>query len=161
MNYNFCVNLKNLRLDNDLSQIKLSEKLDISRSTYSNYENGISEPDLDMIIKISTIFNCSIDELLKGKVATESYPFDPPSPTDPTFNFDINKFNIEKLIRKLQNNKKYYENHLEQLNKEINLKIKEIDDLIELLEYRRKNNYRNNRIEFAEEIAPIINKKFF
>ncbi|GAA0070267.1 hypothetical protein UT300003_17900 [Clostridium sardiniense] len=161
MNYNFCVNLKNLRLDNDLSQVKLSEKLGISRSTYSNYENGISEPDLDMLIKISTFFNCSIDELLKGKVATESYPFNPPILIDPNFNFDINKFTIDKLLRKLENNKRYYENHLKQLNKEINLKIKEIDDLIEVLEYKQRDSYRNNRIEFAEEIAPIINKKFF
>ncbi|MBY0753945.1 helix-turn-helix transcriptional regulator [Clostridium sardiniense] len=161
MNYNFCVNLKNLRLDNDLSQIKLSEKLGISRSTYSNYENGISEPDLDMIIKISDFFNCSIDELLKGKVATESYPFDTPKFADPTFNFDINKFNIEKLLRKLKNNKKYYENHLKQLNKEIKLKIKEIDEIVEILEHKQRKNHRNNKIEFAEEITPIINKKFF
>ncbi|MGG7078753.1 helix-turn-helix domain-containing protein [Clostridium sardiniense] len=161
MNYNFCVNLKNLRLDNDLSQIKLSEKLGISRSTYSNYENGISEPDLDMIIKISNFFNCSIDELLKGKVATESYPFDPPLLTEQNFNFDINKFTIDKLLRKLKNNKKYYENHLRELNKEITLKIKEIDDLIEILEHKQRKNHRNNMIEFAEEITPIISKEFF
>lgn len=161
MNYNFCINLKNLRLDNDLSQIKLSEKLGISRSTYSNYENGVSEPDLDMLIKISNFFDCSIDGLLKGKVATESYPFDPPESHKTNFNFDINKFTVGKLIRKLENNKRYYQNHLKQINKEIGLKIKEIDELIEVLEFRELSNYRNNKIEVTEEICPIINDELF
>ena len=38
----------------------------VSRQTISNWENGKSYPDLEMIIKISNYFKISVDELLKN-----------------------------------------------------------------------------------------------
>ena len=58
------MNIKNLRLQNNLSQQQLANILNIKQNTLSNYENGITQPDLDLIVKISDYFGCSIDYLL-------------------------------------------------------------------------------------------------
>lgn len=58
--------LKERRSQLDLTQQQVAEKLYISRQTISNWENGKSYPDLDMLIKISDVYQVSIDSLLKG-----------------------------------------------------------------------------------------------
>ena len=57
-------NLKDLRRENNLSQRQMAEKLCISQQTYSDYENGKTEPTIDTIIAISKIFSVSSDYLL-------------------------------------------------------------------------------------------------
>ena len=52
MKSTFANNIKSLRIDNDYSQNDLSKALGITRSRYSNYENGISEPNIEILIKI-------------------------------------------------------------------------------------------------------------
>ncbi|MBS6761954.1 MAG: AAA family ATPase [Clostridium sp.] len=46
-----------------LTQAEMAAKLEVSRSTYSNYEAGKRTPDLWMLIKIADKLNCSLDEL--------------------------------------------------------------------------------------------------
>ena len=58
--------LKERRSQLDLTQQEVAKKLYISRQTISNWENGKSYPDLDMLIKISDVYHVSIDSLLKG-----------------------------------------------------------------------------------------------
>ncbi|WP_411163312.1 helix-turn-helix domain-containing protein [Lactobacillus johnsonii] len=57
--------LKERRSQLDLTQQEVAKKLYISRQTISNWENGKSYPDLDMLIKISDVYQVSIDSLLK------------------------------------------------------------------------------------------------
>ena len=57
--------LKALRLKNGLTQDELGEKLYLSRTSISYYEQGKFEPDINTIIAISDLFKISIDELLK------------------------------------------------------------------------------------------------
>lgn len=57
--------LKALRLENGLTQDELGEKLYLSRSSISYYEQGKFEPDIKTIIDISNLFNVTTDELLK------------------------------------------------------------------------------------------------
>lgn len=47
------------------SQEQLAEQLGISRQSVSKWESGMSIPDLDKIIKLSTLFEVSTDYLLK------------------------------------------------------------------------------------------------
>ena len=58
--------LKERRSQLDLTQQEVAKKLYVSRQTISNWENGKSYPDLDMLIKISDVYHVSIDSLLKG-----------------------------------------------------------------------------------------------
>ncbi len=58
-------NLKLLRKRRKLSQEELASELSLTRSSYSGYENGVAEPNLDNLIKFSNFFNISLDKLIK------------------------------------------------------------------------------------------------
>ncbi len=57
-----------LRKQHGWSQECLAEKMDISRQSVSKWESGASVPDLDKIVKLSSLFNVSTDYLLKDDV---------------------------------------------------------------------------------------------
>ena len=58
--------IKQLREENNITQIQLAKKLNKTQQTISLYENGTNEPDLDGYIILSKLFNCSI-EYVAGK----------------------------------------------------------------------------------------------
>lgn len=45
-----------------LTQEQLAEKTDVTRQTVSKWESGISTPDWESMIKISKLFNFTLDE---------------------------------------------------------------------------------------------------
>lgn len=60
----FGTSLKKIRQDNNLTQEELAKKINTSRSNIANYENDKNMPSIDILEKLSEIFNCSIDYLL-------------------------------------------------------------------------------------------------
>lgn len=58
--------LKYARTGSGLNQEQVAEKLQVSRQTISNWENGRSYPDIISVIKLSDLYSLSLDELLKG-----------------------------------------------------------------------------------------------
>ncbi|WP_270941046.1 helix-turn-helix domain-containing protein [Romboutsia lituseburensis] len=58
--------LKKARIDSKLTQEKVAEEIQVSRQTISNWENEKSYPDIISVIKLSDLYNISLDELLKG-----------------------------------------------------------------------------------------------
>ncbi len=56
--------LKQLRLENDLTQESLAQRLPINRGTYAHYELGKRQPDLETLIRIAVFYNVSTDYLL-------------------------------------------------------------------------------------------------
>ena len=56
--------LKELRIEQGLSQQKLGEILGFCNQTISFWENGSREPDLDTLVKIARHFDVSLEELL-------------------------------------------------------------------------------------------------
>ncbi len=56
--------LKRLRKENGVSQKEVADYLGVSVSAYSNYEQGIREPSLDMLLKLSDFFDTTCDYLL-------------------------------------------------------------------------------------------------
>lgn len=64
MEVNFSQRLKHLREDKGLIQRELAEKLNVSRATITQYENNNRFPDQEMLKKIASFFNVSIDYLL-------------------------------------------------------------------------------------------------
>ena len=57
--------LKALRLKNGLTQDELGEKLCLSRTSISYYEQGKIEPNIETIIAVADLFNITTDELLR------------------------------------------------------------------------------------------------
>ncbi|WP_238886356.1 helix-turn-helix domain-containing protein [Clostridium sp. YIM B02551] len=56
--------LKELREDKKMTQENLANYLGVSRQTISGYELETSEPSITNLIKISDMFNVSLDYLL-------------------------------------------------------------------------------------------------
>ena len=61
-------NIYNLRKKINLSQESLAEKIGVTRQTISNWESGISTPDLKQSKELSKIFNVTIDELADNEI---------------------------------------------------------------------------------------------
>jgi transcriptional regulator with XRE-family HTH domain len=58
-------NLKILRKRLKKSQEDVAQDLKLSRSTYSGYENGVAQPNIENLVAFSDYFKVSIDELLR------------------------------------------------------------------------------------------------
>jgi transcriptional regulator with XRE-family HTH domain len=56
--------LKLLREEKKLKQLDIAKILGVSRTTYTQYETGKSEPDLATVAKLADYFNVSVDYLL-------------------------------------------------------------------------------------------------
>ena len=56
--------LKTLRIQNNMTQFQLSQKLGLTKSVISAYENGLRMPSYDVLIAISNIFRVTTDFLL-------------------------------------------------------------------------------------------------
>ena len=56
--------IKELRKECNMSQTELANKLFISQDTVSLWERGKSNPDIEMLIELTKIFNVSSDYLL-------------------------------------------------------------------------------------------------
>lgn len=64
-----------LRMSFGWTQVQLAQKLGVTKQTVSNWENDNIQPSIDMLIKISKIFNVSTDYLL-GLTPTNSINVD-------------------------------------------------------------------------------------
>lgn len=56
--------IKTIREEFGMTQQELADQLDGAKSTIAMYENETRKPSLEVLIKLSEIFNCSIDYLL-------------------------------------------------------------------------------------------------
>lgn len=66
---------KNIRILRDLkklSQEQLAAELSINRSRLGAYEEGRNEPPIDMLVRLSTFFQISIDALVRGDLSKTS-----------------------------------------------------------------------------------------
>ena len=61
--------LHRARTKANLTQEQVAEALGVSRQTISNWENGKSLPDILSVIRMSELYQISLDELLKGDKA--------------------------------------------------------------------------------------------
>ena len=59
--------IKELREEFGMTQKELANKLSNTQRNISNWENGVSEPDCETILKIADLFEVSLDELLQRK----------------------------------------------------------------------------------------------
>ncbi len=63
---NIGTKIKEARTSLGITQEQAAEQLMVSRQTISSWENGKSLPDIVSVIKMSELYQLSLDELLKG-----------------------------------------------------------------------------------------------
>jgi transcriptional regulator with XRE-family HTH domain len=68
MNY-FSRNIRFLRNKSGLRQAEMLEKIGIARTTWSSYENGVSQPDIDGILRIARFFGIAAGDLLQSDLS--------------------------------------------------------------------------------------------
>lgn len=56
-----------LRKRQNMTQKSIADKLKIDRSSYSNYERGVTEPDSKSLKKLADMLGVSVDYLLTGE----------------------------------------------------------------------------------------------
>lgn len=65
---NFAENLKVLREKSGMTQEQLAERMEVSRQTVSKWESEASFPEMEKLIQLTELFDCSMDGLLKGNM---------------------------------------------------------------------------------------------
>ena len=84
--------LAKARKENNITQEQLADRLGVSRQSISKWESDIAYPETDKLIRMSEIFNCSLDYLLKENI-TEKNTTATPSAVETTASpFPISKF---------------------------------------------------------------------
>ena len=66
MDIQFCRNLKEIRKERGFTQKQVAKWLNVVESCYANWEQGRTEPNVDMLRKLGELFDVSIDELING-----------------------------------------------------------------------------------------------
>ena len=56
--------LKDLRSEKGVTQREVASAIGVTLSAYSNYEQGLREPNVEIIIKLCKYYNVSADYLL-------------------------------------------------------------------------------------------------
>ncbi len=64
--------LSKLRKENNCTQEQLTDVLGVSRQAVSKWESNITYPETNKLIRMSELFNCSLDYLLKDTEETDS-----------------------------------------------------------------------------------------
>lgn len=59
-------NIKKIRKEKNLTQDDLAERLHCTRQTISNYENGKSEPNIELLIEIAGVLDVEVNDLIYG-----------------------------------------------------------------------------------------------
>lgn len=57
-------NIRNLRIDGGYTQKQIAEYLNIKQNTYSQYEIGVLNYPVDVLIKLADFYGVSVDYLL-------------------------------------------------------------------------------------------------
>ena len=65
--------IKNARIQSGLTQEAAAEAIGVSRQTISNWENGKTYPDIVSVVKMSDLYNISLDRLLKENSSDSGY----------------------------------------------------------------------------------------
>jgi len=56
--------LKELRLENNISQVKLANSFNVSQSSIADWERGITETDFETLTRLAKFFEVTTDYLL-------------------------------------------------------------------------------------------------
>ena len=131
------IQIKKYRTELHLSQEELAEKVYVTRQTISNWENEKSYPDIHSLLLLSSLFNVSLDQLIKGdiekmkEIISEQLSVDADSITEASsFKDDLgaDSLDIVELIMAFE------EEFSIEIPDEIAEKIKTVRDAVEYIE---------------------------
>ncbi len=159
--------IKMLRKNNNLTQEELAEKLNVSRQAITKWESGEGIPDIDNLKEISTLFNITIDELVKENkdVSMNNNNYIEEIEIDHTKHFDIrvNKCDVIDIVSNKKEKVLIEVRSLEE-EKEKLIKIKN-DNIYNRLDININNKLKESNIiihipeKYIDEIELKVNAK--
>lgn len=123
--------LKEGRTKRSLRQEDVAKIIGVKKNTISNYENGISEPDIDTLIRLCEIYEINCCEILEKA-------------------YNLKTINSSNLLEQEENNQISKYNMLDEKGKHA------VDSMIEL-EYNRCNREQELTFTKEEDIVNIEN----
>lgn len=66
--------IKDLRIDNDLTQEYIAHLLNVNQKTYSRYETGEHNIPIESLCKLADFYHVSVDYLLERTNVKKPYP---------------------------------------------------------------------------------------
>ena len=67
-------NLQHLRAERNMTQEQLAMLLGVSRQSVTKWEAEKSQPEMDKLLKMCEIFDCTFDELVTGDLTGRAVP---------------------------------------------------------------------------------------
>ena len=67
-------NIRNLRIDHGYTQKQMGAYLNINQNTYSQYETGVLNYPIEVLMKLANLYDVSVDYLLGRTAVKEPYP---------------------------------------------------------------------------------------
>lgn len=67
-------NLQHLRAERNMTQEQLAMLLGVSRQSVTKWESEKSQPEMDKLLKMCEIFDCTLDELVTGDLTGRAAP---------------------------------------------------------------------------------------
>ncbi|MBE6089810.1 MAG: helix-turn-helix transcriptional regulator [Clostridium beijerinckii] len=69
--------LRELREEKEMNQDEVAKKINVSRSTYANYESNRAVPSIQTLIDLANLHEVSVDYIVGNTNIKESYYKDP------------------------------------------------------------------------------------
>lgn len=66
--------IRDLRIDNNYTQTQIAEYLNVKQNTYSQYEVGVLNYPVDVLMKLADLYGVSVDYLLGRTPIKTPYP---------------------------------------------------------------------------------------
>ena len=66
--------IRKLRLEKNMTQKQLAERLNLSSKTVSKWENGLGCPDVSLLGMLSEALNVNLIDMLSGELTENSAP---------------------------------------------------------------------------------------
>ncbi|WP_314067221.1 helix-turn-helix transcriptional regulator [uncultured Vagococcus sp.] len=169
--------IHSLRKEKEWSQQELAEIIHVSRQTISRWENGDTLPDIDLLIKITEVFEISLDQLISDEKDKETISVKMKKTRHKLsmFNYVVILLGVATIILSvlalniiLENNNKKVETQLITLENSIIKANNNLDSLLEnasiLLPDMKTTeskflDLKKQSIKFSEEVSTIqVNK---
>ena len=64
ISYNIYMKLRELREENNISQMEIAEYLNVKQNTYSQYETGKRQLPIELLIKLAKFYKTTTDYIL-------------------------------------------------------------------------------------------------
>ena len=137
--------LQFLRKSRNYTQEDLAKKLDISRQAVSKWETGTAIPDLEVLLKISKLYDITINDILEPNIQPQRITDFEQISTIPETELKevLNKFDAENIVTALMGASPEINSLCERLFPDIDFEMK-------------RNNIGRIRIELVENMQNQI-----